>query len=326
MRAVLRALGVLVLVVVGAFLILCAGLFVIVELPFRIAFGWVWYLARVVPNWNPDPVTVATAVGCLVGLVVGGHLFLRWLYSATSDEPREWPWRWTLKGVALVVVMFVAGIAVTGLIHQATWLARSPEPLAKNRYEYANSASRYNLKQLAYGAGTHADVYDGPLPRSTFDPHGRPMHSWQTAILPFIEQDNVFKQIDRAKPWSHPANAGAMRARVKPFLNPAASEDSVNGFAASHYAGNVYVVMGDAPKTMKSFPQGNSQTILAGEVNTRIRAWGDPLNARDPRLGVNAHPDGFGAPNRPPQFAMLDGSVRTFDPKEWAELLDAATK
>ena len=96
--------------------------------------------------------------------------------------------------------------------------------------------------------------------------------------------------------------------------------DQVNGFGASHYAGNVAVVLGD-PKTMQSFPAGAANTILAGEVSSGFRAWGDPLNARDPRHGISGGPHAFGAPRRAPQFVMLDGSVRTFDPQELAELM-----
>jgi hypothetical protein len=139
------------------------------------------------------------------------------------------------------------------------------------------------------------------------------MHSWQTALLPFVEQDTLYKQIDQTKPWDHPRNAHPMGERVKVFLHPYHYQDEINGYGVSHYAGNVYVVMGDAPKKLDSFPAGTSNTIFAGEVNSNFRAWGDPLNAR--------HPHGFGGPNgRPPQVVMLDGSVRTVDAKQLAEL------
>ena len=289
-----------------------------------LAVGWVSFLARVVPKWNPDPATVVTAVVCLAGVVVGGHAFCRWLYAANAAAPRAWRWRWTVLGVGVIVVTFVAGIAVTGIVHQTTWLARAPEPLVVG-HSQARSQSQNNLKHIGLAVQSHADVY-ATLPRSTFDAQGRPIHSWQTAILPFIEQDNVYKQIDRTKPWTNPANAEAMSTSLRVFRNPSVGEDSVNGYAASHYAGNVVVVMGDAPKRIADFPQGTANTILAGEVNTRVRAWGDPLNVRDPRLGVNAHPDGFGAPNRRPQFAMLDGSVQTLDPAALADVLERMGK
>ncbi|HEY1188174.1 MAG TPA: hypothetical protein VGE74_10980 [Gemmata sp.] len=57
--------------------------------------------------------------------------------------------------------------------------------------------------------------------------------------------------------------------------------------------------------------------LFAGEVHTGVRAWGDPLNARDPRQGAN----GCGASNRPPLFVLLDGPVRSFDARELAELV-----
>jgi hypothetical protein len=184
----------------------------------------------------------------------------------------------------------------------------------------ARMASANNLKRMGIAAQNHQE-YTKPseLPRSTFTPTGEPLHSWQTALLPYIEADNLYKQIDRTKPWTHPANAGPLGKPVKVYLHPNFAEVQVNGLGASHYAGNVAVVFGDA-KTLDGFPAGTANTILAGEVATGFRAWGDPLNARDPRHTGGPH--GFAGPNKQPaQFAMLDGSVRTFGAKELAELL-----
>src|SRR5262249_24188658 len=128
-------------------------------------------------------------------------------------------------------------------------------------------------------------------------------------------------QIDQTKPWTDPANAKPLGTRLKVYLHPSYLDQQVNGFGISHYAGNAAVVMGDQPRTMTSFRAGTSNTILAGEVSASFRAWGDPNNARDPRLG-NGHPHGFGGPNS--QFAlfvMLDGHVQTFDTRELAALV-----
>ena len=56
---------------------------------------------------------------------------------------------------------------------------------------------------------------------------------------------------------------------------------------------------------------GTSNTIYAGEAAGNFKGWGDPANLRDPALGINAGPDGFGS--RSPggaNFNLLDGSVR----------------
>jgi hypothetical protein len=249
---------------------------------------------------------------------------LKWLYSATSAEPRYWQRKWTLQLVGLVVLMFVAGIAVTGVVHQTSWLAHSPEPLIRSSRDAGpRVASRNNLRYLGVATHDHKDNTKPPeLPRSQFAPNGQAMHSWQTALLPYLEQGTLYNTIDQKKAWTDPANAMPMSVQVKVFLHPALLPEPVNGYGVSHYAGNVHVVLSDTPRTLTSFPAGGSNTILAGEVSANFRAWGDPLNARDPRLGPSGNPNGFGGPNgKPAQFAMLDGTVRTFDPQELAELL-----
>ncbi len=292
--------------------LLCAGLDAVLQIPVTLALGWPKYLWRVIPQLRPDPWMVGTAIACLAGVILGTHAFCRWLAP-------PWPWKRTWRVVGLVVLMFVAGISVVGIVHQTAWLVHSPEPLLRY-YSSLQTLSANNLKQIGIGAGSHQNAF-ATLPCAQFDTNGRAMHSWQTTLLPYLEQYGLYNQIDFTKPWTDPINAQPMRERVKVFLNYPFNDEKVNGYGVSHYAGNVYVVMGDTPRTFQSFPAGVSNTILAGEVSSNFRAWGDPLNARDPRLGGNGHPHGFGGPNdRPAQLVMLDGSVRTFDP-QLAELM-----
>ncbi|VTR91187.1 Uncharacterized protein OS=Singulisphaera acidiphila (strain ATCC BAA-1392 / DSM 18658 / VKM B-2454 / MOB10) GN=Sinac_3491 PE=4 SV=1: SBP_bac_10 [Gemmata massiliana] len=306
------------------FFLACAGLFFLFEIPVTLAFGWVYYLQRIVPQLNPDAASVVSAVVCLVAVTVGAHVFFRWLYAATQSEPEpqaHWPAKRTIQFVTLVIVMFVAGIAATGLVHQAGWLIRSKEPFVDS-----NFSNEYRVRDHLEKIGETSNSYrskHAQLPQSRFDTTGRPMHSWQTAILPHMYNKNIHAQIDFTKPWNDPANAAPMSEQVYVFLNPAHSEDKVNGLGVSHFAGSVHVVLGNGPKTLDSFPAGASNTIFAGEVSSHFRAWGDPLNARDPRLRQNAHPQSFGGPDgKPAQFLMLDGSVRTFKPVEFATIAD----
>src|SRR5262245_3319851 len=83
----------------------------LIEVPITLAFGWVQYLWRVVPNASPDPWVIGTALACLIGVIVGAHFFLRWISGAGS----EWPMKRTLQLVGLVVLLFVAGIAMVGM-------------------------------------------------------------------------------------------------------------------------------------------------------------------------------------------------------------------
>jgi hypothetical protein len=112
--------------------VLMRGRYWITELPSTLAVGWYSYLARVLPQVNPDLWTVLSGVVCLMGVAVGLHVFLKWLYSASATEPCCWRKKWTLAVVGVLVLMFVAGMAFTGMVQQTTWLIRSPDPLTQD--------------------------------------------------------------------------------------------------------------------------------------------------------------------------------------------------
>ena len=305
----------------------CLNLSFLAELPYYLFAGWIHYLIRVVPQVRPDPSTVTTAIGCLVVIVLGFHWFARWLYSARmQDRQPPWSWRWTFRIVAVVVLMFAVGVASVGIVHQTGWLITSEEPIISTgriRAATSRTHSANNLKQHGLAIHNFADVYNGQLPVLAFAADGRPLHSWQTAILPFLEQDAVLQKIVMDKPWDHPDNRSAIETELKVFLHYGEKNTkTANGLPATHYAANALAFGGDRPRKLMDFPQGTANTIFVGEAVRNPRSWADPLGGRNPRLGLN-HPQGFGGPakQKVTQFMMADGSVRTFTPIELEELI-----
>jgi len=99
----------------------------------------------------------------LLIFTLGGHVFLKWLYRETT-RGQAWRLRWTLCGTALILLLFVAGIAAVGVSHQAAWLATSPTPLhtrdgGANRVKCSN-----NLRQVALACLMYANRHDGRFP------------------------------------------------------------------------------------------------------------------------------------------------------------------
>ena len=63
---------------------------------------------------------------------------------------------------------------------------------------------------------------------------------------------------------------------------------------------------------LKDFADGTSNTILLGTVAARPKPWGQPANVRDPALGMNRDPEGFGGPEHwgGGLLLMADGTVK----------------
>jgi hypothetical protein len=322
------------------FLVCCAGCGIAwpAQVVYFLGLGWAPFLGRVIPDMTVDWAGVATALLALTGLALGLHLFLRWLSGnlpqpqVDSNVPRRpWQRRWTASILGVVVLMFIAGIAAVGMTHQTTWLVTSPEPLIDDgiRYLRPRDMSRFHLGEMAFGLHSHNEQHKSFPAGGTFDKYGRGLHGWQTDLLPYIEQDTLFKHIKLNLAWHDAANAPFFATEIPAYQYHYPSVNETHnkaGFALSHYASNVRVLGGGKPLRMpKDFPDGTSYKLLLGEAAGNYLPWGHHANWRDPALGINTTLNGFGNPDNPygAIFAMADGSTRSISSKVSPNVLKA---
>jgi hypothetical protein len=125
--------------------------------------------------------------------------------------------------------------------------------------------------------------------------------------------------------WDHPNNRASFQKVVPIYLNPEiAPFRTASGYAVSHYAGNIYVLGNEEVKSFANIRDGLSSTLLAGEVASNFKAWGDASNLRDASLGLNSHPDGFGGPSGDGALLLTaDGSVKFFSRRTSPQVLKA---
>src|SRR5262249_51846003 len=110
----------------------------------------------------------------------------------------------------LLVVVAIIGILIALLLP----VTRSAGPAARR------SQCVYNLKQIGLALYHYEQAHKALPPAYTVDESGRPLHSWRTLILPYLEQESLYQTIDLAKPWNDPANAKALKTIPSVFRCP----------------------------------------------------------------------------------------------------------
>lgn len=288
----------------------------------KLLFGWLRFAGETFPQARANAGGVVSGVLVFVLLIAAVHGFARTFRRTPSELPssdsqsttKGWRFRWSLTVVAAVVVMFAAGFATVGLARHVGWLLSSPSPWYASYTHTWHNDSQGQLWELATGVSSYRDTYGPHLLQAARDSDERPTHSWATRILPFLNY--VSDDIRQDLPWTAAENRKAFQCLLPPVLNPELADGplrNADGYGLAHYAANSLLVsQATDPAEEREDGDGTSHTILIGEVNQSFSPWADPGNVRDPALGINSAPTGFGGPSGTggALFLMRDGSYR----------------
>jgi prepilin-type processing-associated H-X9-DG protein len=210
-------------------------------------------------------------------------------------------------GAAMMVMVLVCGGLLVGLTLPAVQAARE----AARRMQCSN-----NMKQIAIALHNYHAVYDSLPPAFTVDDQGNRLHSWRTLILPFMEEQDIYDQIDLSKPWNHPDNELAMESIVPSYRCPSSTLPPGHTTYVAVVDPNG-VFSGSNANTFNKISDGTSNTVMVAEARqSQSVHWMEPkdldLNGfvdsmKRPSSGQDRHPHTAGA-----NAALADGSVRFF--------------
>jgi len=116
-----------------------------------------------------------------------------------------------LTAIEWIVILAIIGILVALLLPAS----RSSSSSARR------TQCKSNLKQIVLALHNYKDDYHVFPPAYTVDGHGKPLHSWRTLILPYLEQQALYNQIDLSKPWDDPVNAKIGEKHLEIYSCPA---------------------------------------------------------------------------------------------------------
>jgi prepilin-type N-terminal cleavage/methylation domain-containing protein len=181
----------------------------------------------------------------------------------------------TRRAFTLLEMIFV--VAIIGILIALLLPAIQASRETARRHSCAN-----NLCQIIIATQNYAAAHR-VLPPGTIDASGpiqsRPVGyhlSWVVQILPFIEQGNVFDQIDFSVGAYHPKNADMRRLQLKVFRCPSLwswrSTPADCSYAGCHHdveapidADNHGVLFLNSAIAWKDIRDGKGQTIFFGE-------------------------------------------------------------
>jgi Tfp pilus assembly protein PilE len=152
----------------------------------------------------------------------------------------------------LLVVLAVIAILI-GLLLPA---------VQKVREAAARTQSMNNMKQIMIAVHNYYSTYN-KLPPGVDDNH----FSASALLLPYIEQDALFKTIDCKKSIDDDANAAARKVQVPVFLSPQDPVQQVKPeWGATNYVYNDMIFSANPRFGLANIPDGTSNTIGTGET------------------------------------------------------------
>ena len=177
------------------------------------------------------------------------------------------------------------------------------------RMAAGRAVSMNNLKQIGLAMHNYLDTYKTFPAAATYDANGRPLLSWRVYILPYIEQDALFKEFHLDEPWDSEHNKKLITRMPMTYRSPEQKNAEQGKTTYLAPIGAKTIFGGKKGMPIQKITDGTSNTILLVEADdSRAVYWTQPedykIDPMNPTAGlVRVVATAFNA-------AFADGSVR----------------
>ncbi|MDF1843521.1 MAG: DUF1559 domain-containing protein [Rubripirellula sp.] len=179
---------------------------------------------------------------------------------ARKEAKKESPRR-SKKGLIFlfgIAALFIASLPLTVPLMQAV--------LETNR----RASCSQHMEAIGAALKKYRDVNGSFPPAYTVNQQGQKLHSWRALILPYMDQQTVYDQIDFSKPWDDPVNRAAADTIISTYACPSMKIEPTQ---------TTYVAVVDARGIMTG-PEGTkTREVLDGLSGTIALVETDSVNA-----------------------------------------------
>lgn len=172
--------------------------------------------------------------------------------------------------------------------------------------------SQNNLRQIGLALHNYHDANGAFPPAYVTDENGKPLYSWRVLILPYVEEDMLYRQFNLKEPWDSPTNLPLSQRIPRVFQSP--NQPGMGGM--TDYAAFVGPEAIFDPKQvtkLQHVSDGTSNTILVTEIKGSTINWAEPRDIEFSKSSftVNAAANDIGSSNSAGcNVLMGDGSTR----------------
>jgi hypothetical protein len=155
----------------------------------------------------------------------------------------------------------------------------------------------------------YAANHDGRLPpAASRDPEGRPLLSWRVLLLPYVEEEALYKEFHLDEPWDSPHNLALLPKMPRLYKAPDGTGNAPDTTFYQVLTGpDTPFGIAAGPRLREDFPKDLSGTILVAEAGEAV-PWTKPQDIEyDPDKPL---PKLGGVFTGPGQFRLLPSDRR----------------
>jgi RNA polymerase sigma factor (sigma-70 family) len=187
--------------------------------------------------------------------------------------------------------------------------AKAKEAMTRVREAASRMQSANNLKQIAIAMHNYHDTYQHLPMHAIYSKDGKtPLLSWRVAILPFIDQVELYNQFKLDEPWSSEHNKALIAKMPATYLTREVKELDKGLTYYQVFTGPNTVFNGNQKMKITDITDGTSYTILAIEGKDPV-IWTKPEDLVFPKE-KDKFPAVGGHFKDQVITGMCDGSVR----------------